>query len=110
MVSFTGSFEPEITMSASRISSRDPFASSRGAFDARVSQQHHELLSSEATDEILTAECLLEKSSHCLQHFVAREVAVAVVDVPKKVEVAHENRERPARAGVISRFPRSTVP
>ena len=63
-----------------------------------IGKEERELLAAEPRGEILFAEMLAENPRNPDEHDVTREVAVAVVDLPQKVEVCDEQRYGPAAA------------
>ncbi len=63
----------------------------------RIRQEDGELLPAEARRDVRVAQVAVEDVCDALQHRVARQVPVGVVDVPEQVEVGHDHRQRRAR-------------
>ena len=61
----------------------------------RLGQEDAELLAAEARRHVVVAQLGAEDLGDALQHRVAGEVAVGVVDVAQQVEVGHDQRQRP---------------
>ena len=61
-------------------------------------QQDRELLAAEAGRDVVVAQLGAEDLGDALQHRVAGEVAVGVVDLAQQVEVGHDQRQRPFEA------------
>ena len=64
----------------------------------RFRQEDRELLPAEASRNVVVPELLPEDLGDALEHRVACEVAVAVVDVTQQIEVSHDQRHRPFEA------------
>ena len=64
----------------------------------RFRQEDRELLPAEASRNVVVPELRAEDLGDALQHRVAGEMAVAVVDVSQQVEVGHDQRHRPLEA------------
>ena len=64
----------------------------------RLGQQDAELLAAEPRRDVVVAQLHAEDLGDALEHGVAGEVAVGVVDVAEQVEVGHDQGERPVEA------------
>ncbi len=64
----------------------------------RLGQQDAELLAAEPRRDVVVAQLHAEDLGDALEHGVAGEVAVRVVDVAEQVEVGHDQREGPVEA------------
>ena len=73
----------------------DPFGDLEGLFRRRLGQEDRELLTAEAGRHVVVAQLRPEGLGDSLEHGVAGEVAVGVVDVAEEVEVSHDQRHRP---------------
>ena len=76
----------------------DPLCDLHRLLGRRLRQEDRELLAAEARRDVVVAELLAEDLGDALEHRVAGEVAVAVVDVAQEVEVGHDQRHRPLEA------------
>ena len=65
---------------------------------ARLREKDAELLAAEARRDVVVAQMRAEDVGDALQHGVAGEMAVRVVDVAQEVEVGHDQRQRPVEA------------
>ena len=83
---------------ARRDRAADPLGDLEGLLRRRLGQQDRELLAAEARRHVVVAQVRAEHFRDALQHRVAREVAVGVVDVAQQVEVRHHQRQRPFEA------------
>ena len=64
----------------------------------RLGEQDAELLAAEPRRHVVVAQLGAEDVGDALQHGVAGEVAVGVVDLAEQVEVGHDQRHRPLEA------------
>jgi hypothetical protein len=74
----------------------DPLGNLERLLRRRLREQDRELLAAEAGGHVVVAQLRAEDLGDALQHRVAGEVAVRVVDVAEQVEVGHDQRHRPA--------------
>ena len=63
------------------------------ALEGRLRQDDRELLAAVAREDLVAADALLDDARELLQHEVAREVAVDVVDLLEVVDVEHDERQ-----------------
>ena len=76
----------------------DPLGDLQRLLGRRLGQQDRELLAAEAGRDVVVAQLGAEDLGDPLQHRVAGEVAVRVVDLAEQVEVGHDQRQRPLEA------------
>ena len=76
----------------------DPLGDLERLLRRRLRQQDRELLAAEAGRNVVVAQLGAEDLGDALQHRVAGEVAVGVVDLAQQVEVGHDQRQRPLEA------------
>ena len=67
-----------------------------------VAQQHGELVTAVAGEDVALADASLEPGRDLLQHPVADRVAVAVVDLLEPVEVAEQHHDVAGGAGSLA--------
>ena len=79
---------------AGRDGAADPLGDLEGLVRRRLRQEDRELFAAEAGRHVVVAQLGAEDFGDPLQHRVAREVAVGVVDVAEEVEVGHDQRHR----------------
>ena len=72
----------------------DALGSHLGPGLVEIREEERELLAAEPCGEVLVADVLAENARDADEHDVTREVAVAVVDLPQKVQIRDEERHR----------------
>ncbi len=83
---------------ALRDGAANPFRDLQCLIGRRLRQEDRELLPAEARRHVVMTELGTEDFCDPLQHGVAREVTVGVVDVAQEVEVGHDQRHRALEA------------
>ena len=76
----------------------DSFCDLQRLLGRGLRQEDRELFAAEARRHVVVAQLRAEDLGDALEDRVAREMPVAVVDVPKQVEVGHDQRHRPLEA------------
>ena len=76
----------------------DPLGDLQRLLRARLGKQDAELLAAEPRRDVVVAQLRAEDLGDALEHGVAGEMAVRVVDVAQEVEVGHDQRERTVEA------------
>ena len=79
----------------------DPLSHDRAALAVGVQQRDHELVASQAGDEVAVAQDSRQALAELAQELVADRVAEGVVDLLESVEVDEQACQRSARAGVL---------
>ena len=91
----------------------DPLGDLERLLGRRLRQQDRKLFPAEARRHVVVTELSPERFRDLLQHRIAGEVTVGVVDVAEEIEVGHDQRQRPfesLRAGKLLRKGCSEVP
>jgi hypothetical protein len=91
----------------------DALGDLEGLLRARLGQQDAELLAAESGRDVVVAQEGAEDLRDPLQHRVAGEMPVRVVDLPEEIEVGHDQRQRPVETGrarqlLVQRLPEVT--
>ena len=76
----------------------DPLGDLERLLRRRLRQEDRELLAAEPGRDVVVAQLGAEDLGDALQHRVAGEMAVGVVDLAQQVEVGHDQRHRPLEA------------
>ena len=80
---------------ARRDGAPDPLGDLERLLGRRLRQQDRELFAAEARRHVVVAQLGPEHLCDALEHRVARQVPVGVVDLAEEVEVGHDQRQRP---------------
>src|SRR5207244_13563238 len=73
----------------------DPLCDLEGLFRWSLRQEDREFLSAKTGRYVVVAQLRPERLRDALEYGVAGEMAVGVVDVAQKVEIGHDQRQRP---------------
>ena len=97
-VTLTGSLDASTSNRFSATARRMRSAIVERLVEAGLREQDRELLAAEARGNVVVAKLGAEDLRDALEHLVADEMAVRVVDVAQQVEVGHDQRRRPLEA------------